>query len=74
MSKQTLTDTLAREFQGQTFTCFAVLTWAKEDELSSWKVAFRELVEVGYLVAVETRPLGIVFKIADDQTQNTLNA
>lgn len=65
MSKQTLIDTLAREFQGETFTHFAVMTWASGDELATWKEAFRELVEAGALVAVEECPLGTVYKMAD---------
>ncbi|ACY86413.1 TPA: hypothetical protein HHT09_RS28140 [Escherichia coli] len=65
MSKQTLIDTLAREFQGETFTHFAVMTWASGAELATWKEAFRELVEAGALVAVEERPLGTVYKMAE---------
>lgn len=65
MSKQNLIDTLAREFQGETFTHFGVMTWASGDELTTWKEAFRELVEAGALVAVEERPLGTVYKMSD---------
>ncbi len=65
MSKQTLIDTLAREFQGETFTHFGVMTWASGDELATWQEAFRELVEAGALVPVEDRPLGTVYKMAE---------
>lgn len=63
MSKQTLIDTLAREFQGETFTHFSVMTHASGDELSAWKEAFRELVEADALVVVEEGALGTVYKM-----------
>lgn len=65
MSKQTLIEILASEFQGETFTRFAVMTWASGDELAAWHEAFRELVELGALVAVEERPLGTAYKKTD---------
>ncbi len=58
MSKESLINYLNANRQTGTFTAFAVMVWAKPDELESWKVAFNQLVDEGMLIPVEKRMLG----------------
>ncbi|HHF3175569.1 MULTISPECIES: hypothetical protein [Vibrio] len=63
-SKQQLLSVLNTQFKGETFTHFAVMTWATRDNLEGWKEAWAEMVASGELVFVEQRTLGARYKVA----------
>lgn len=52
---------MEREFKGETFTHFAVMSWHHEGDLTQWNSDFDTMVKSGEVVEGEMRPLGAVY-------------
>lgn len=53
--------TLAKHFNDQSFTLFAVMTHAPIAEINDWKVGLQAMIDSGSLSCIESRMLGDVY-------------
>ena len=62
--KMNVEQVLETQFLGETFTHFAVMNWAPPPLRTQWKSEFHNLIETGYIIKVEQRMLGSVYRVA----------